>query len=190
MRICTLALAVLLAASTHAAEERRWHTLNACRYLADEANDGDNFLVQCGREKFKVRLYFVDAPETDAAFPERVRQQYDYFGVTMDELTRAGANARDRVRALLASRLFVVHTRYVFAQGRSKTPRYYGLVEFDGRYLHQVLLAEGLARNKGATIALAGQTGRQHAQTLQAIEERARLERRGVWANHDPSRRK
>ena len=189
LRICIAALVVLLAASAHATEEKRWHTLQACRYLADEANDGDNFLVQCGREKFKVRLYFVDAPETDASFPERVRQQYEYFGVTMDELTRAGAKARDYVRAQLASRPFVVHTRYVFAQGRSKVPRYYGLVEFDGRYLHQLLLAEGLARNRGATIALAGQSGRDHARVLQQIEDRARLERRGVWANHSALRR-
>lgn len=181
---------LLIAPLAHAAEEKRWHTHAACRYIADDSNDGDNFLVQCGREKFKVRLYFVDAPETDASFPERVRQQYEYFGVTMDELTRAGAKARDFVRGQLASRAFVVHTRYVFAQGRSKTPRYYGLVEFDGRYLHQLLLAEGLARNKGTTIALAGQSGRDHARVLQQIEDRARLERRGVWANHSLVRHK
>jgi endonuclease YncB( thermonuclease family) len=182
-------LALLAAASVHAAEEKRWHRLEACRYVGAEGNDGDNFLVQCARGKFHVRLYFVDAPEADASFPERVRQQYEYFGVTLDELTRAGASARDRVRALLASHLFVVHTRYSFAQGRSKVPRYYGLVEFDGRYLHQVLLAEGLARNKGARVALAGQNARQHAGALQALEDRARLERKGVWANHVPTRR-
>ena len=189
MRRTWLFLALLLAASANAAEEKRWHTLSGCRYVAAEGNDGDNFLVQCDRQKFHVRLYFVDAPETDATFPERVRQQYEYFGVTLDELTRAGAKARDYVRGVLGPRVFVVHTRYTFAQGRSKNPRYYGLVEFDGTYLHQALLAEGLARNKGARIALAGQNARQHAQALQSLEDRARLERRGVWANHSVTRR-
>jgi endonuclease YncB( thermonuclease family) len=188
-RACFVALAVLVAAGAHAAEPKRWHTLSACRYVADKSNDGDNFLVQCGREKFHVRLYFVDAPETDADFPERVRQQYEYFGVTLDELTRAGARARDYVQALLGARPFVIYTRYSYAQGRSKNPRYYGLVHIDGRYLHQVLLAEGLARNKGTRIALAGQKARDHAKGLQTLEDRARLERRGVWGNHSPSRR-
>src|SRR5918993_5391143 len=188
-RVCLAAFAVLAAASGHAAEEKRWHTLAACRYVADKGNDGDNFIVQCGRDRFHVRLYFVDAPETDATFPERVRQQYEYFGVTLDELTRAGAKARDYVQALLAPRVFVIHTRYSYAQGRSKNPRYYGLVEVDGRYLHQILVTEGLARNKGTTIALAGQRGREHAQALQALEDRARLERRGVWAAHSATRR-
>jgi endonuclease YncB( thermonuclease family) len=190
MKSVWLFLALLVAAGASAAEEKRWHRLEGCRYVAAEGNDGDNFLVQCARGKFHVRLYFVDAPETDASFPERVRQQYDYFGVTLDELTRAGAKAREYVQALLAPRVFVIHTRYSFAQGRSKVPRYYGLVEVDGRYLHQVLLAEGLARNKGARIALAGQNARQHADVLQALEDRARMERRGVWANHSASRRK
>ena len=183
------AFAVLVAASGHTAEEKRWHKLEDCRYVAADGNDGDNFLVQCGRQKFHVRLYFVDAPETEASFPERVRQQYEYFGVTLDELTRAGAKARDYVRAVLGPRVFVIHTRYSFAQGRSKNPRYYGLVEFDGHYLHQLLIAEGLARNKGARIALAGQNARQHAQALQSLEDRARQERKGVWANHSATRR-
>jgi endonuclease YncB( thermonuclease family) len=188
-KACVAVFAALLAASANAAEEKRWHVLSACSYVADKSNDGDNFLVQCGREKFHVRLYFVDAPETDASFPERVRQQYEHFGVTLDELTRAGAKARDYVQAQLSARPFVIHTRYAYAQGRSKNPRYYGLVQFDGRYLHQVLLAEGLARNKGTTIALADQKGKDHAKALQALEDRARLERRGVWANHSPARR-
>ena len=59
----------------------------------------------------------------------------------------------------------------------------------DGRYLHQVLLTEGLARNKGARISLAGQKARDHASALQALEDRARLERRGVWATHSAARR-
>ena len=184
MKACTALLALLLALPCHSADNP-WMTLEACRYLADKSNDGDSFLVQCGRERFFVRLYFVDAPESDASFPDRVRQQYEYFGVTLDELTRAGARARDYVQSVLVQRPFVVHTKKTFAQGRSKQTRYYGLVQVDGRYLHQVLLAEGLARNKGSRLALpSGEKARAHAKALQAIEDQARLQRRGIWANH------
>jgi endonuclease YncB( thermonuclease family) len=178
-------LALLPATLCHSAETKAWTTLDACRYVADKSNDGDSFLVQCGRERFFVRLYFVDAPESDASFPDRVRQQYEYFGVTLDELTRAGARARDYVRSALLQRPFVVHTKKTFAQGRSKATRYYGLVQVDGRYLHQVLLSEGLARNKGSRVGLpSGEKARAHAQMLQAMEDQARLQRKGVWANH------
>ena len=181
-----IALFALLPALSGQAEEKKkeWFTLQACRYLADRSNDGDSFLVQCGQQKFFVRLYFVDAPETDASFPERVRQQYEYFGVTLDELTRAGARARDYVQNVL-QRPFAVHTKGSFAQGRSKSGRYYALVQVDGRYLHQILLSEGLARNKGSSVGLpTGEKARAHVKALQAMEDQARLQRRGIWANH------
>jgi endonuclease YncB( thermonuclease family) len=186
MKKAFIALLALLPAATpcHSAEAKAWTTLDACRYVADKSNDGDSFLVQCGRERFFVRLYFVDAPESDVSFPDRVRQQYEYFGVTADELARAGASAREYVRAVL-QRPFVVHTKKTFAQGRSKASRYYALVQVDGRYLHQVLVSEGLARNKGSRLGLpSGETARAHAQRLQSIEDHARLQRRGIWASH------
>ena len=121
MKRALIALFALLPATLcHAAQTKAWTTLDACRYVADKSNDGDSFLVQCGRERFFVRLYFVDAPESDVSFPDRVRQQYEYFGVTLDELTRAGARARDYVQSALVQRPFVVHTKKTFAQGRSK----------------------------------------------------------------------
>jgi endonuclease YncB( thermonuclease family) len=187
MKKAFIALLALVPAATlcHSAETKVWTTLQTCQYVPDKSNDGDSFLVQCGRERFFVRLYFVDAPESDVSFPDRVRQQYEYFGVTLDELTRAGAKARDYVRGALLQRPFVLHTKKTFAQGRSKATRYYGLVQVDGRYLHQVLLSEGLARNKGSRVGLpSGEKARAHAQGLQAIEDQARLQRKGVWANH------
>ena len=189
MKKAFIALLALLPAATpcHSAQTKAWTTLEACRYVADKSNDGDSFLVQCGRERFFVRLYFVDAPESDVSFPDRVRQQYEYFGVTLDELTRAGARARDYVQSVLLQRPFVVHTKKTFAQGRSKATRYYGLVQVDGRYLHQVLLSEGLARNKGSRVGLpSGEKARAHAQALQAMEDQARLQRKGVWTTHFP----
>lgn len=185
-----LLFAALLSFSAQASE-KAWHRLDACRYVPDKSNDGDSFLVQCANaKKFFVRLYFVDAPESDASFPERVRQQYDYFGVTMDELTRGGARARDYVQRLLGNRYFSIFTRYSFAQGRSKATRYYGLVVVENRYLHEILLSEGLARNKGSRVSLpTGEKAKIYAAALQRLEDDARVRRKGVWATSVESKR-
>jgi endonuclease YncB( thermonuclease family) len=187
---CLAVMAMLCALSSHAADKKQWSQMAACRYVIDANNDGDSFLVQCGRERFYARLDFVDTPETNLSFPERVRQQYEYFGVTLDELTRAGAQARDLVQVLLRERQFVIHTKKSFAQGRSKATRYYALVQVDGRYLHEILLSEGLARNRGTIVALpSGEKARAHAQRLQHLEDGARSGLKGLWSNHVPSRR-
>jgi endonuclease YncB( thermonuclease family) len=187
-------IAVLLALCAlpgHAAEKKKqWMRLDGCQYVPDKSNDGDSFLVQCGREKFHARLYFVDCPETEMSFPERVHQQAGYFGVTMDEAMRSGARARDFVGATLRARPFVIYTKKAFAQGRSKATRYYSLVAVDGRYLHEILLSEGLARNKGTIVALpTGEKARAYAGALQKLEDRARQGRLGTWAASDPNKR-
>lgn len=184
-------LLALFALQGHTAEKKKqWVRLDGCRYVADKSNDGDSFLVQCGRERFHARFYYVDCPETDMSFPERVHQQADYFGVTMDEVLRGGARAREYVRATLSSKPFHIYTRKAFALGRSKATRYYSLVQVDNRYLHEILLAEGLARNKGTMVALpTGEKARPYVAGLQQLEDRARLGRLGLWATHDPSKR-
>lgn len=89
-----LLLSVALAQSW-AAEPRAWVTLTNCQYVDGKDNDGDSFRVKCGPEEFIVRLYFVDAPETNLSYPERTREQSEYFGATIDETMKAGRKARD-----------------------------------------------------------------------------------------------
>ena len=183
-------LLALCALTGHAAEKKKeWSKLEGCRYLASKYNDGDSFSVQCGQEKFFVRLYFVDSPEMDLSSGDRVRLQYEYFGVTTDEVTRAGGRAADLVRDKLSGKPFVIQTRKAFAPGRGKSTRYYSLVQVEGKYLHQILLSEGLARNKGTTVALpTGEKARAHVEALQKLEDSAKLSRKGLWATHDPSK--
>jgi len=55
------------------------------RLVNDPANDGDSFIVEAGGKSFRVRLYFVDCPETSIAFTSdarRVREQTRYFGLS------------------------------------------------------------------------------------------------------------
>ncbi len=39
------------------------------RYVSNKNNDGDSFSVMLGDEEHRVRLYFVDCPETTADDP-------------------------------------------------------------------------------------------------------------------------
>jgi endonuclease YncB( thermonuclease family) len=182
-------LGALVAFGAHAAD-KKWSRLEGCRYLEHKNNDGDSFLVQCGKEKFFARFYFVDAPEAYANVASQLQEQYEYFGVTMDEATRAGGKARDRVQSLLAVRPFVVHTRKAHGQGRSGNARYLSLVEVDGRYVHEVLLSEGLARAKGTPTTLpTGQKSKDYVPALRRLEDEARTGRRGLWSTSVASRR-
>jgi endonuclease YncB( thermonuclease family) len=78
---------------------------------------------------------------------------------------------------------FVVYTRRATAPGRSKGARYYGLVELRGRLLDEILISEGLARNKGTAVNLPdGTKSRVHIKKLEELEAGARRARRGAWA--------
>ena len=187
-RIASATLAALLlvatSASLAAAEgaSRAWTRLTDCRYVDAEGNDGDSFHVRCGIGDFIVRLYFVDAPETDLRYPERVREQSQHFGISTDAAMRAGHAASAATREALRQP-FLVWTRWASAQGRSKLPRYYAFVEVNRTDLAEWLVARGLARTRGPTARHpAGESARARLQRLRAVEAEARTERRGAWA--------
>jgi endonuclease YncB( thermonuclease family) len=189
-RLCLAVVAATLVLPAHAAD-KKWSRLDSCRYIQDKNNDGDSFLVRCGKEEFYARFYFIDAPESHAAVSKQVQEQFDYFGVTFEQLTRAGGQAGDYVRKTLSGKPFVIHTKKALAQGRSKNTRYFSLVEIDERYLHQVMISEGHARTKGTTTTLpTGERGKQHVESLRKLESQARLARKGIWAVSDESKRK
>jgi endonuclease YncB( thermonuclease family) len=175
-----LLLSVVLAQSW-AAEPKKWVTLTNCQYVDGKDNDGDSFRVRCGTNEFIVRLYFVDAPETNLRYPERTREQSEYFGVTIDETMKAGRKARDTVRELLREP-FVVCTRRAIAGGRSIEPRYSAFIEVGGKSLAELLVSQGLARRKGVIVNLpTGVNWKVYAEKLQALESEARQKRLGIW---------
>ena len=178
----TLLLLVALGPSD-AAERREWITLTTCQYVAAKDNDGDSFRVRCGTNEFNLRLYFVDAPETNLRYPERTREQSEHFGVTLDETMKAGTKARDTVRELLREP-FVVRTRWASAASRSKEPRYYGFVEVGGKSLAELLVSQGLARTKGVSPNLpTGEKAKAYVERLEMLEREARQRRLGIWGS-------
>lgn len=165
-----------------AAERKKWNTLTDCQYLEDKNNDGDNFRVKCGEKDFVLRLYYVDAPETNLRYPERTREQSEHFGCALDETMKAGVKATGTVRETL-KRPFIVWTRWAGAAGRGKETRTYGLIEVDGKSLVEILVTNGLARTKGVTANLpTGEKSKVYVEKLHALEAEAKKRQIGVWA--------
>jgi endonuclease YncB( thermonuclease family) len=182
MRLLAAAALLALASAAGAAERRPWATLADCRYVAHSNNDGDSFHVRCGADAFVLRLYFVDAPETNLTYGERTREQAEHFHATLDDTLKAGAKARAFVREALRGP-FVVVTRKASAPGRAKDPRFYGMVQVGGKGLDEILVLEGLARAKGVAASVpGGEKSRARADRLQLLEEQARKKRKGLWA--------
>lgn len=167
--------------SATAADKKTWEKFVDCRYVPKEYNDGDSFRVFCGGREFVVRLYYVDAPESRLINGERVREQREYFNVTIDDVLTLGTQATERVRNILG-KPFIIHTRWAGAAGRSSAPRYYALVEVDGRSLIEILLADGLARVKGVAVNLpSGEKSTNYLKRLKSLEQKARIEKKGAW---------
>jgi endonuclease YncB( thermonuclease family) len=173
----------LLCSATWGAERKKWVMLTGCQYVPHTDNDGDSFHVRCAAAELVVRLYFVDAPETNLRYPERTREQSEHFGATLDQTMKAGAAAGDLVRETLKEP-FTIWTRWASAAGRSRQRRYYGLVKVSQKWLAEILVSRGLARTKGVTTNLpTGENWREHADRLDSLEAEAKRQRIGAWAS-------
>jgi endonuclease YncB( thermonuclease family) len=186
MRISVLffSLALVFVTAWHdaAAATKPWVMLTNCQYLAHADGDGDSFRVRGGTNEFLLRLYFVDAPETNLRYPERTREQSEYFRVILDEAMKGGREAKEFVRETLREP-FTVWTRWASGGGRSKEPRYYCFVMVGTNALDELLISKGLARPKGVRPNLpTGQKASAHVATLTAIEAEAKRQKVGLWA--------
>ena len=170
-------------ASDGAAKTKKWEKLSACQYVEDKNNDGDSFRVKCGEKDFVLRLYFVDAPETNLRDGERTHQQSEHFSVSLDETMKAGVKATAVARDTMKGS-FDVWTKWSSGGGRGKEVRYYGLVEADGKSLVEILVSGGLARIVGPVTPLPnGEKSTAYKKRLAAMETEARKQRVGVWAH-------
>lgn len=177
---CALALAVF--STTAFAETKTWERRDGCRLLAEKYFDGDSFHVAWRGQEAIVRLYFADAPETDAGLAERVREQAQYFAVNGAWVLRTGQRAKDFTARFL-DQPFTIFTRRQSAPGASKSPRIYALVERRGKRLDEALLAAGLARaNAEVADYPDATTGQATALRLRAVEQQAARSRSGVWS--------
>ncbi len=175
-------LAGFHASNGAAAKPKAWERLS-CRYVEDKNNDGDSFRVKCEEKDFVLRLYFIDAPETNLRDGERTHQQSEHFGVSLDETMKAGVKATEVARETMKGS-FDVWTKWSSGGGRGKEVRYYGLVEADGKSLVEILVSRGLARIVGQPVPLPnGEKSPAYKKRLAAMESEARKHRVGAWAH-------
>jgi DNA uptake protein ComE-like DNA-binding protein len=176
--ICCL---LLPCARAFAEPQRAWEQWDGCTLAANRYFDGDSFQVKHGDRVFVLRLYFVDAPETDATYAQRIAEQAAYFGVSTAQALHGGQEARDFTARFL-SRPFRVFTRMQPAPGASRMERHYAIVERDGLRLDAALVQAGLARVTSEVAAYPdAEAGRRRENELRALEQKAAQSRKGVW---------
>ena len=181
-------LLISIAALLHPVKAAEWETLENCRLVENENNDGDSFRVSHQGREYVFRLYFVDAPEADNSYAERVAEQAAHFGITSAEAIEIGKDARYAMEQLLAEPFDVI-TRWQDGGGRSKLGRSYAFIIIDGKDgpktadLGAVLLAQGLARAHGAKAKppYSNLTAAELAEIYREIENEARREKKGGW---------
>lgn len=175
---------LLLHTHSHAGEKTlaAWETLEGCRLVDAPLNDGDSFLVRHGDQEYSFRAYWVDAPERADTDTERVREQAQYFSIPAAQVTETGELARQYTRKFLRG-TFTVHTRWEDARS-DHNQRFFAILEKDGAYLSQELVAHGLARIYGMPTKEkwpGGPTPRSYLGHLKNSERQAQQTQAGIW---------
>ena len=92
--ILTALLVPLLAFAQHAPPARPFQRFDGCIYKPQRWNDGDSFHVILPDQKELIfRFYFVDTPEEERVYADRIAEQAAYFGITPD----AGVESKMRI---------------------------------------------------------------------------------------------
>src|SRR4029453_14021367 len=126
--------------------------------------------------------YFVDTPEEERVYADRIAEQAVYFGVTPDAAIEIGREASEYTKQAL-TKPFTIYTRWRRALGRSAIWRYYAIVlTGDGRDLNELLVSNGLARIYGTRTPLPdGRNSREYLARLHELESEAKAAKRGAW---------
>jgi DNA uptake protein ComE-like DNA-binding protein len=186
-----ISVAILLAVSLISLAPRAlgkdWERLDKCQFVPMSFNDGDSFLVRQNGREIVVRLYSVDCGETSNLFPERVKEQADYFGVSREramELGEAATSFVARRLAGLGEEGFTIFTRWEDGWGQKK--RYLVVIPIGDKTLAEILTEQGLARIHGLKNP-GDWPGGMNSETLQdrlrSAEQRAKAARAGGWGD-------
>lgn len=178
-------ISLYLVSKLEASDE--WEHLENCQLVPSFGNDGDSFLVRHSGDKEDVfRLYFVDCPEVSGFFPERVKEQSQYFNNLPKARTlELGAHASQFTEDFLKGS-FSVYTQWKNARGQSK--RFAAIiVNQEGTTLSMALAENGLVRIHG--LAIKGRWKGRDADSFWAnlgnAEKRAKANELGGWGKSD-----
>ncbi len=170
----------------------RYETYENCTLVEARNNDGDSFQVRLpdGRTE-EFRLYFVDAPES--AFKRygggetnhpRIRQQAsDLGGITPEQAVEVGKKAKAFTLGRLKSAPFTIFTEW---DSPFNDRRYHAHIQVmekgEVRWLHQLLIKQGLARIRTKPADLPdGTSAAKERENLRRLEGEAKRGEIGVW---------
>jgi endonuclease YncB( thermonuclease family) len=157
--------------------------LSGVRFIDDETNDGDSFVVEHEGQKLVLRLYFVDCAEKREykLVAGRLKDQAGYFGgLSIPQTLKLGQQAKAYTADLLRSQPFTVFTRW---ERVYDSDRIYAVIRFDdGEDLAHKLVQAGLARihTKGVNMP-DGRKANDYENHLREVEKAARAAQRGAW---------
>jgi len=159
-----------------------WTALENCRLAQADYADGDSFHVIHRGRNLLFRLYFVDCPETDMRFPERIQEQMKAFGSDANGIMAAGQRAHAFTADAL-SRPFTVLTNWEDARGASAQERFYAVVLVENKNLAEELVRSGLARAYGMYADYPNEAGgRQFVANLKQFQNQAARSKVGAFA--------
>jgi hypothetical protein len=97
-RVSTLTalLVPLLAFAQHAPPARPFQPFDGCIYKPQRWSDGDSFhvILPDGKEVI-FRLYFVDTPEEERVYADRIAEQAAHFGISPNAAAEVGREASE-----------------------------------------------------------------------------------------------
>ncbi len=165
------------------AEAARWYVKHGVEWVDSSANDGDSFHSRHKGRRYLWRLYYVDTPETEDNYPDRIREQAAYWNIPEDKVTMLGRKAA-RFSKDFCQDGFTVHTAHKNARGMSERKRRFAFVIVDGEYLSVALVRAGLARIHGLEDQHPeGPSEPTFRMRLKTAENEARKAKRGAWAH-------
>jgi len=181
--VLTGCVLIFLAPLLHA-QEYNWERPEGCTLVAGAVKDGDSFHVKHDGKDSIFRLYFVDTPEDDDGFPDRVADQAAYFGISSEKSLKLGHTAADFSTKILSEKPFTVYTLWQDALGAGSQQRFYAYVVTDKGPLCELLVSNGLARIYGKRITLPdGTDSRTYLAKLEALKEKATALKVGGWGS-------
>ena len=166
-----------------AVEVERLQKLSGVRFIDDETNDGDSFVVEHEGQRLVLRLYFVDCAEKREykLVAGRLKDQAGYFGgLSIPQTLKLGQHSKAFTADLIRSQPFTVFTRW---DSVSDSDRIYAVIMFeDGQDLAHKLVHAGLARihTKGVNMP-DGRKANDYENHLREVENAARSAQRGAW---------
>lgn len=179
--IVLLILLAGLAFPRPAEATKKWRIKEGCTLIENESNDGDSFHVRVNKRHYIFRLLWVDTPESDDRFPERVAEQAAYFGITSAQAIQIGKEAV-KFSAAFLKEPFTVFTQFDDAMGSSEKERDYAVIKSGDTYLMEALVSNGLARIHGLQeLPEDGPSVSTMRMRLKGMENEARKQRRGAW---------